>query len=41
MEVKFQDVEVKEILEAITWRKVRKEWDQEMETIRRSPSWRC
>ena len=25
------DVEVREILEAITWRKVWKEWDQEME----------
>ena len=24
------DVEVREVLEAITWRKVRKEWDQEM-----------
>ena len=28
----LSDVEVREVLEAITWRKVRKEWDQEMET---------
>ena len=28
----LSDVEVREVLKAITWRKVRKEWDQEMET---------
>ena len=28
----LSDVEVREVLEAITWRKVQKEWDQEMET---------
>ena len=28
----LSDVEEREVLEAITWRKVRKEWDQEMET---------
>ena len=28
----LSDVEVREVLEAITWRKVRKEWDQEMKT---------
>ena len=27
----LSDVEVREVLEAITWRKVRKEWDQEMD----------
>ena len=28
----LSDVEVREVLEAITWMKVQKEWDQEMET---------
>ena len=28
----LSDVEVREVLEAITWRKVWKKWDQEMET---------
>ena len=30
-------VEVREMLEAITWRKVQEEWGQEMESL----SWRC
>ena len=30
----LSDVEVREVLEAITWRKVRKEWDQEMRQCR-------
>ena len=32
-------VEVREMLEAIAWRKVREEWGQEMET--KPTSWRC